>query len=287
MPSSANDIKLELAEFEVIAALTYKESGLQLVAEKLSMIQSRLRHRLKAVEMHSYKDYAEFVSSNQGKNERLNMISALTTNVSHFFRENHHFEKLASSIAAIASQSAPIRIWSAGCSNGQEAVSIAITLLESLSNIQSYDVKILATDIDPNVVSFASRGIYDDRHLGAVPSSLKKKYFSKIYSENQEQYKTIDQVRKLITFKELNLLSEWPMKIPMQYVFCRNVVIYFDAKTQDKLWPRFHAQLDPSGFLFLGHSERIADAELVGFQSDGPTTYRPITTRYNQQIDLR
>jgi len=290
MSSATKDITLELAEFEAIAALTYEESGLQLVAEKMSMIQSRLRNRLKAVGMQNYKDYADYVSSNAGRDERRQMISALTTNVSHFFRENHHFEILASTLNAMISKSAPsapLRIWSAGCSNGQEAVSIAITLLETLKNIQDLDVKILATDIDPNVIAFASDGIYHDRHVGGVPGGILEKYFLNSYVNGEQNFKVADSVRRLISFKELNLLSDWPMKLPMQYVFCRNVVIYFDAETQSRLWPRFRSQLDPSGFLFLGHSERVADAEGVGFESAGPTTYRPLSVGQNQKIDLR
>jgi chemotaxis protein methyltransferase CheR len=214
------------------------------------------------------------------------MISALTTNVSHFFRENHHFDifraALKETYISRLKNGEPVRIWSAGCSNGQEAVSIAITLLEAFPQAPETNFKILATDIDPNVVTFASTGIYPERFIGGVPEKLREKYFEATNLNAEMAFRTKPAIRNLITFRELNLLGSWPMKLRMDFIFCRNVVIYFDLKTQNRLWPRFHSQMQKDGFLFLGHSERVADPEGVGFYSSGPTAYRPMTANSGQ-----
>jgi chemotaxis protein methyltransferase CheR len=281
MSRVANEQTLGVEEFRRIAELAYTESGLQLVAEKTSMIQSRLRHRLKALGLNDFSTYTDLVCSNEGKEERRHMISALTTNVSHFFRENHHFEIFQTALMETyiprLKSGGQMRVWSAGGSHGQEAVSIALTLLESFPLAPETDCKILATDIDPNVVAFAAAGIYPERFIGGVPERLREKYFEASVLNGEKAFKVKPLVRSLITFRELNLLGAWPMKLRMDLIFCRNVVIYFDLQTQNKLWPRFHAQLHPDGYLFLGHSERVADPDVVGFCSSGPTAYRPKT----------
>lgn len=282
MNSSAIDSKLDPESFADIAELAYRECGLQLVVEKTSMIQSRLRNRLAALGLHDFRSYSKFVCSPDGAEERRHMISALTTNVSHFFRENHHFERLTDTIlpnieARLAS-GGKLRIWSAGCSNGQEAVSIAISILERLPHRSNCDVKILASDIDSKVVAFAREGKYSERMLNGVSPTHLSKYFDRS-SESGETIFTIKQcVSDLIRYKELNLLSQWPMAGSFDVIFCRNVLIYFDAKTQNQLWPRFLKMLTPEGYLFIGHSERIPDPEAFGYFADGPTCYRPRTS---------
>jgi chemotaxis protein methyltransferase CheR len=280
MPIDPTNYKLDSKSFEAIADLAYRESGLQLVAEKSSMIQSRLRHRLRAVGIDDFTRYASLVCSEDGVPERRQMISALTTNVSHFFRENHHFDIFAQKILPSAidriRSGDRFRVWSAGCSNGQEAYSVAMTALEAFPELAELDFKILATDIDPNVVTFAARGIYPERLVSGIPAPLLSKYFSMSTSEKEDpEYTISEHLKSLVTFKELNLLAEWPMKQKLDAIFCRNVVIYFDLKTQNKLWPRFHQQLTPDGYLFLGHSERIGVPDLAGFKNVGPTSYRP------------
>lgn len=286
MNKPVNDLALAADDFKAIAELAYRESGLQLVAEKTSMIQSRLRHRLKALALPDFSTYTRFVCSAEGKEERRHMISALTTNVSHFFRENHHFDIFLKSVkenhAERLRSGGRMRVWSAGCSNGQEPVSICMTVLEAFPEALNWDFKVLATDIDPKVVAFATDSAYPERFMGGVPEPLRKKYFSLVEFGNEPCFEVRPELRRLITYKELNLLSPWPMKSPMDFIFCRNVVIYFDLQTQNQLWPRFHSQLGPDGLLFLGHSERIAETESVGFQSCGPTTYRPSTSTHGR-----
>ena len=279
MRGNSLEIGLDGQSFDAIAKLAYKESGLQLAVEKTSMIQSLLRHRLKVLDFTSFVQYSAFVCSDDGLEERRHMISALTTNVSHFFRESHHFDLLRHHFASVLlpklNGGEPVRIWSAGCSNGQEALSIAITLLEIHPEIGKMNFKILATDIDRTVVKFASEATYPERLISGIPDQVLSKYFTRMSDNNEPQFCAKNSIRSLITYKELNLLSEWPMRQRMDVIFCRNVVIYFDQETQDRLWPRFHAQLTPMGRLCLGHSERIANPETVGFESNGPTTYSP------------
>ncbi len=283
MSKDMKTMAIDPKSFEAIADLAYRESGLQLVVEKASMIQSRLRHRLKAVGTDSFASYAELVCSDEGLDERRQMISALTTNVSHFFRESHHFELLGQKIlpGLIDKLRAGrrFRVWSAGCSNGQEAYSIAMTMLETFPEMAKMDVKILATDIDPKVVSFGRSAVYPERLTTGIPKNLKDKYFSVQKGKEGDEYTASEALKSLVVFKELNLLSNWPMKQKMDVVFCRNVVIYFDADTQDRLWPRFHSLLNSDGHLFLGHSERISEPSNAGFINNGPTSYRPIVAK--------
>lgn len=270
---------LDPTSFRAIADLAYRESGLTLIEEKSSMIQSRLRHRLRALGMSDFATYCDFVGSENGQPERQHLISALTTNVSHFFREDHHFEALKKEIDRCLPKlrsGGQMRIWSAGCSNGQEALSTAMTLLEHAPEIAKYDVRILATDIDPEVVSFARSSTYPERLIGGVPPALLTKYFDKSDGPGGEpQYKARTALSDFIRINELNLLARWPMTKSFDVIFCRNVLIYFDLQTQEKLWPKFHKALDKDGVLFLGHSERIVDPENFGFECTGPTTYRP------------
>lgn len=278
MRSSADqNMALDGASFRAIAELAYRESGLTLVEEKSSMIQSRLRHRLRDLGLSTFAAYCELVNSDAGQSERRHLISALTTNVSHFFREDHHFSTLRDVLSqkmSVLRQGGQMRIWSAGCSNGQEAFSAAMTLVEHTQNLEELDVRILATDIDPEVVAFARQGRYPERLMGGVPDSLAAKYFDRVIDQTGEPaFQAKQKLRNLIKVNELNLLSDWPMQKRFDVIFCRNVVIYFDIKTQTSLWPRYHKALTPDGVLFLGHSERIADPASYGFECTGPTTY--------------
>ncbi|MGC1505757.1 MAG: protein-glutamate O-methyltransferase CheR [Sulfitobacter sp.] len=272
---------LDSASFRAIAALAYRESGLTLMEEKSPMIQSRLRHRLRDLGLLDFPSYCALIESDQGATERQHFISALTTNVSHFFREEHHFDTLKTELDRCLPKlraGGQMRIWSAGCSNGQEALSAAITLTEHVPDIAKLDVRILGTDIDPKVVRFARQGIYPQRLLGGVPPNLIFKYFQEIEGTSGEpHFNALGNLKSMIRFNELNLLAPWPMKKKFDVIFCRNVVIYFDLATQEALWPNFHAVLATGGVLFLGHSERISDPAKFGFSCTGPTTYRPDT----------
>lgn len=275
MKHTSSNAVLSDQNFQSIADLAYRESGLKLVPEKMMMVQSRLRGRLRELRLTDFDAYCEFVCSETGKSERRYMISALTTNVSHFFREPHHFEFLANELVPYAKRVLPagkrVRIWSAGCSNGQEPYSIAMQMLEGMPEIQKYDFRILATDIDPAVIQFARQATYPVHLTNGLSDERKQRFME---DSGHESLRVKTTVRELVAFRELNLLGPWPMKGLMDVVFCRNVLIYFDAETQDTLWPRFRDIIRPDGLLMLGHSERVSAPENHALNSIGPTTYK-------------
>ncbi|MEM9969154.1 MAG: protein-glutamate O-methyltransferase [Pseudomonadota bacterium] len=277
MQTTVQNVPLDAASFRAIADLAYRESGLTLVEEKASMIQSRLRHRLRDLGLSDFPAYCALVTSEQGKQERQYLISALTTNVSHFFRENHHFDALKGHLAPrleALRRGGAYRIWSAGCSNGQEALSTAITLLSLDPTLSTRDLRILATDIDAQVVQFARRGLYPKRMMNGLSEQQIVTYFGpQEHIDGEAHHRAKPMLTQMIRFNTLNLLHQWPMKRQFDIIFCRNVVIYFDLETQNMLWPRFQKMLRDDGLLFLGHSERIVHPERFGFRCIGQTTY--------------
>lgn len=276
MTTNVTDLVLEPDVFADLSDLAKRESGLLLGAEKRTMVQSRLKARLRALNMTDFKQYSHLVRSNGGARELRQMISALTTNVSHFFRENHHFDLLTEELGHVLKEKARtgerIRIWSAGCSTGQEPYSIAMHFLTNISELWDADFRILATDIDPKVLETGLRGRYYKRETPNIPEDLLEKFF--IESDLSDCLEVSDSLRNVVAFRELNLLKSWPMKYLFDAVFCRNVVIYFDGATQNLLWPRFVDTLHPHGILFLGHSERISDPEKMGLTPIGHTAYK-------------
>lgn len=274
---SAQPVKINTMSekaFQRVREIAREEAGLAIPDTKKSMVQSRLARRLKALGLVAFENYLDLVESVRGKTERTHMITALTTNVSHFFREDHHFKTLRDDLipgfATRLRSGEPIRIWSAGCSTGQEPYSIAMTLLEHIPELHRYDLRILATDIDRPVLDRALEGVYSESQISGVPEALLRKYFS----AHDDSWRVGAELREFITFRELNLMRDWPMRRRFDAVFCRNVVIYFDTETQGTLWPRFANALHPGGWLFLGHSERLDDAASAWFSSAGVTTYR-------------
>ncbi len=276
--TKARKPQLDDQAFQRISDIAYKEAGLAIASSKAAMVHTRLARRLRALNFDNYEEYCALVESQEGDIERRELISALTTNVSHFFREDHHFERLQQEIIPELRQKLEkggrIRIWSAGCSNGQEPYTIAVTLLETGPIPAGADIKILATDIDPKVIKFARAGVYDERMLSGMPDQLREKYFKPMGDPTAKQWRVDDKLKELISFRELNLLHDWPMKGGFDIIFCRNVVIYFDEKTQNQLWKKFSEALSPGGWLFLGHSERISEESIIDLPSVGMTTYR-------------
>jgi chemotaxis protein methyltransferase CheR len=260
------------ADFKRIAAILYEDSGIHLPDGKNSLVYSRLAKRLRALGLESFNDYCALVSSREGVSERQSMLSALTTNVTRFFREEHHFEDLAKQLqpwVANARAGGKLRIWSAGCSSGEEPYSIALTLLGVMPDAARHDVRILATDIDPKIVERAREGVYPEDSVKPVPAALREKYLERL---SGGRYSIGESARDLVSFRELNLMAKWPMKGKFQAIFCRNVAIYFQEETQERLWGRFGDLMGPDSKLYVGHSERVGDA--VRFRSDGLTAYR-------------
>lgn len=278
MSSGSQAITLSESDFQFVAELVKGEAGIVLDSGKLPMVQSRLMKRLRKLRISNFDRYIGLIREDANSSERRELISALTTNVTHFFRESHHFDTLRTEVLVPfgreASDRKRLRIWSAGCSYGNEPYSIAITCQEVLGNRDDVDVKILATDIDPQVLQIGRSGVYETSQVEVIPETIRAKYFAK--SADGDNVQVSDNTRRLVKFNELNLLRDWPMRGPFDAVFCRNVVIYFDADTQVKLWKRFHAIMKPGASLFVGHSERIPSRGMGLFEPSGVTTYKRV-----------
>ena len=265
-------------DFQQIAAMLHADAGIYLPKSKATLVYSRLAKRVRALGLESFRDYCALVSSSDGVSERQRMLAAMTTNVTHFFREPHHFEHLKTQVLPplleAAKKGGRVRIWSAGCSSGQEPYSIALTILSLMPQAASLDVKVLATDIDPYMVEHGRQATYGDLALSDVPTEFRNRHFASAQGDGEKVWTATDVLRKLVTFRELNLNATWPMKGPFQAIFCRNVVIYFDEPTQQSIWSRFVPLLTSGGWLYLGHSERVSGPATSAFSSEGVTTYR-------------
>ena len=274
------------ADFAAFARIVHAQTGIVLTEAKRSLLVSRLARRLRHLGLQDFSAYRQMLEHSGDEAERRALISAITTNVTSFFREPRHFQTLAELVpgfAARARRGERIRIWSAGCATGQEPYTIAMVLLEAWPEASRFDVRILATDIDPQAVSQARSGVYDARLIGPdAPAALRRQVLP---GPDAGTVAIAAPSRELIRFEELNLLGPWPFKGQFDVIFCRNVVIYFDAATRQRLWIRFAERLRPGGLLCIGHSERI-DAGLEPFLApQGITQYRR-TDRAAQTSDV-
>ena len=247
-------------DFEKVRDYVKAQTGINLSDAKKQLVYGRLAKRLRELSMTSFSDYLHHVQHNDSS-ELVNFINAITTNLTSFFRENHHFEYLkGEAIPRLLKENQHtrrIRIWSAGCSTGEEPYSIAITLREAIPSIDSWDVKILATDLDTNVLAHGKKGVYDEERIAALSPQRKKRWFRRGKGEHAGTVRVDPSLRDLITFNQLNLMKPWRMKGPFDLMFCRNVVIYFDKPTQRILFDRYADILRPDGNIFLGHSESM------------------------------
>ncbi len=264
-------------DFRRIAAMLHGETGIVVTAGKATLVYSRLAKRLRTLGLASFKAYCALVASDEGLAERQAMFAALTTNVTRFFREPHHFEHLKTRVLPplidAARRGGRVRIWSAACSSGQEPYSAAMTILALAPDAASLDIKILATDIDPNMVADGRVGAYPRNLLDAVPPDMRNRWFS---PSADGAMQIADEVKALVAFRELNLIGQWPMQGTFDAIFCRNVVIYFGEDTQARIWGRFAPLLGPGGLLYIGHSERVSGPAADQFAPDGVTTYRKV-----------
>jgi chemotaxis protein methyltransferase CheR len=260
-------------EFEKIAKQLRAVAGIDMPRAKEPLVYSRLAKRIRQLGLRSFADYCKLVED-PNAHEIEHMLVALTTNVTRFFREPHHFEDLKRRVLppliTRLKNRGRARIWSAGCSSGQEPYSIALTVLEVLPEAKAYDIRILATDINTQVVAEARAGRYPVDQVSSVPEAMRKRYFE---ADGSGQVRVTDEARALIVFRELNLMGEWPFKGQFDVIFCRNVAIYFDEDVQATLWRRFAERLNPGGRLYIGHSERVGGPAAQLLRTDGVTAY--------------
>ncbi|HTT99079.1 MAG TPA: protein-glutamate O-methyltransferase [Rhizomicrobium sp.] len=279
-PVTQGEFAFSWADFHKIAALVHGEAGIVLVESKANLVYSRLAKRLRAIGLRSFRDYCALVESEDGIDERQALIAAMTTNVTKFFRESHHFDHLAKvvlpDLAAAARRGERVRLWSSACSSGEEPFSMALTLLSVMPDAAEHDILILASDLDPNMIERGEAASYPIARLDDIPIPMRASLIE--VESSKSRFRFSDKVRNLVRFRQLNLLHDWPIAGKFQVIFCRNVMIYFDQPTQDGIWSRFANQMTPGGHLYIGHSERIA-TDTQPFTVAGQTTYRLAGTK--------
>ena len=251
------------ATFERVRAYLKQLAGIDLASNKVALVQGRLHRQVAETTAGDFDRYLNLVEADPGEQQRF--ISALTTNVTDFFRERHHFQALKTHLRERA-HPGPATIWSAACSTGEEVWSIAMTLYE-----EPYLWRVLATDIDVEVVETARAGVYPMERVANLPPDVRKQFFDR--SPDQTLVRVKDALRPPVSLGQLNLMHDWPMKGPFDAIFCRNVLIYFDAVTRQRVVSRLAQLLRPGGLLFLGHSESMLGAD-VGLEPCGATTFR-------------
>ena len=270
-PFFAGEFSFTGSDFDTIAGIVHQRAGINLPPTKGALVYSRLVKRLRLLGLESFSDYCALLTQPGGEDEAGVVLRALTTNVTRFFREPHHFDDLYNQLVDLAPAvraGGRLRLWSAGCSTGQEPYSIALTVMSVLRDAPDLDVKILASDVDTDVLETGRAAVYEEEELDAVPANLR----GEIEPAAGGAWRVGPAARSLVSFKTLNLNAPtWPMQGVFQAIFCRNVAIYFDEPTQDLLWSRFAPLTATHGRLYVGHSERVEDPN---FQSCGLTAYR-------------
>ena len=263
------------ADFRSLAQLAYEHAGIALADSKRNLIYSRLSRRLRALGLSSFGEYREYLAESNGEIE--SFINSISTNHTKFFREAHHFDHFRTHVAVPFVQAGHratdrrLRIWSAGCSTGEEPYTIAVVLKREICDIERHDARILATDIDTDVLGKAARGEYPLSSVDDVPKAYRE--FFKPVADDGANVVMDDELRSLIAFRRLNLMEPWPFHGLFDAIFCRNVMIYFDAGTRAALVDRFTRQIKPGGWLYIGHSELLIGAH-AGLQLVGRTVYR-------------
>jgi len=257
-------------DFAFISRFVFERCGIVLGDNKRQLVFGRLVRRLRELGLSSFAQYCQRLRD-QPEQELDPLASAISTNVTSFFREEHHFQFLAGNLVpelTARGVGSPVRIWSAGCSSGEEPYSIAMVLAETLGARAKGVARILATDLSQRALGVAQQGMYPIDRLQGVSDARRKRWFQRGAGANDGMARVAQPVRELVTFNPLNLLEQWPMKGPFDAIFCRNVVIYFDNPTKQRLFARYAQLLAPGGYLFLGHSESLhglSDAfDLVG-----------------------
>jgi len=277
MQQQAREFAFTQRDFDYLRKVSYERTGIVVGDDKYNMFYSRLSRRLRKLGLRDFNEYCQLIKNEKTDNEVLELVNSITTNLTAFFRENHHFEYLSNNILpemmARNSGNKELHIWSAGCSTGEEPYSLAITLLEASIQQRGWRANILATDIDSNVLNKAASAIYPIERINGIDRSRLKRWFLKGRGKYEGMVRLKPQVRRMIAFKQLNLIENWVHEDAMDVIFCRNVIIYFDKQTKTRLVDRYADALRPGGYLFIGHSESLFKLS-SRFELVGNTIYR-------------
>lgn len=265
-------IELQDNDFEKISRLVYDQCGIHLHDGKRELVKARLGKRLREGRFKSFADYYQFVTTDEGTEELVLMIDSISTNLTYFFREESHFIKLKSVLPKLVDTTSRLRVWSAGCSSGEEPYSLAMCASEALGT-HVHGLSIMATDISTKVLKNAATGIYPQDKVGRIPSDLLRRFFQYGTGQSSGYYKVRKEIRDIIEFRRFNLMHPFPADFRFQVIFCRNVMIYFDKKTQGGLINRFYQALETGGYLFVGHSESLTGLNHA-FHYVEPSIYR-------------
>lgn len=271
----SRDLVFTTGDFDFIRRIVMEKTGIALAEHKRELVYGRLAKRVRALELDTFASYCTYVENHD--EELHELVNAITTNLTAFFRESYHFDHLRDVVVPELLRSNAerrrIRVWSAGCSTGEEPYSIAMVLRDTVPFAAGWDVKILATDIDTNVLEKGRAGIYVEERARDIPAAYRRRFVSRGVGANAGRIRMREELRSLITFRRLNLMDAWPMSGPFDIIFCRNVVIYFDKPTQKVLFDRYADLMRPDGHLFVGHSETLFKVS-TRFSLVGRTIYR-------------
>ena len=258
-----DDLTPEL--FNKIRQYVYKQARISLGENKMELVRARFGKVIRTRNMSGFHEYYKWMIEDQTGEALREVMNAISTNLTSFFRENDHFQFMTNTLLPQVAKNSRaggkirLRGWSAGCSTGEEVYTMTMTISEFISNPQEWDVKLLATDIDTEVVGTGQRGLYQKDKVTGIPPALIKKYLEDTTNEKgKPAYRMKESLRKMVTFRHLNLFTEWPFKNKFNYIFCRNVMIYFDRPTQEGLINQYYNVLGPGGYLFIGHSESLS-----------------------------
>jgi chemotaxis protein methyltransferase CheR len=262
------DENISSRDYSRVRGLIYEAAGINLGSEKKTMLEGRIRSRLKELAIHSYGEYCDYLFSGQGlEDELVHLIDVVTTNKTDFFREPRHFDfltatALPSVIAAMPSRR-PVLIWSAGCSSGEEPYTLAMVLSEYGLTHTGFSFRVMATDVSTTVLEKAERGIYPADTIRPVPGPLKARYFMRSRDHSSDRVRVVPELRRLVQFRRLNFMDpEYGLTEKADLIFCRNVIIYFDRPTQQKILQKLTKNLEPGGYLFVGHAETLHELDL-------------------------
>lgn len=274
---------LSLNDLNRVCSLIHEHSGISISPDKKVMLEARLKRRMKALTLDSYGEYCKYLfTSGHDDDEMIYLIDAVSTNKTDFFREKGHFEQLTNTVLPEFSSAhrngGEIRLWSAGCSTGEEPYTLAIVLSEYARAHPGFRFRVLATDISTDVLAKAERGVFTSAAARPVPPDLWRRYFMRSRDRRSDLLRIVPELRESIEFRRLNLMEEFGIAEHMDAIFCRNVIIYFDRPTQERLFQKFASQLTPGGYMFVGHSESLNSLD-VPFVPAGTALYRKSDVR--------